>query len=403
MKKLILTALTIFAFTVQSCTKIDEPAPTPAPANQTITGEITASTTWTNDRIWIIDKKVVVKSGVTLTIQAGTIVKGTPGTGASCSALIIARGGKINATGTAANPIIFTAAADNIQVGQKAGTNLSATDNSLWGGLLILGKAKGSFTGDVTEFQIEGIPASDTFGLYGGSDDADNSGTLTYVSIRHGGAEIGSGNEINGLTLGCVGSATTINNVEVFATFDDGVEYFGGTVSTSNMFVYAAGDDGFDIDQSFGGTISNSVVVKAVTADSGLEIDGPEGSYNASFTLNKITLKGNAANTNKIAEYKSKARGASNNVYALNFPASCTVKITDATSSSNFAATPSMLSFMDWNVKASSLTGIFIDPTNMSSTFPNAMFATAVTAPATGVGADCTVFGWTLAKAKGIF
>jgi hypothetical protein len=401
MKKLILTMLTVFAFSIQSCSDDDETVvPVTPPANQTVTGAITTNTTWTSDRIWIIDKKVIVGSGVTLTIQPGTIIKGTPGTGANSSALIIARGGKINAVGTAANPIIFTATADNIKVGEKMGTNLTASDNSLWGGLLIMGKAKCSLASDVSELQIEGIPATDTYGLYGGSDDNDNSGTLSYVSIRHCGSEIGAGNEINGLTLGGVGSGTTINNIEVFATFDDGIEYFGGTVSTTNVLVYAFGDDGLDIDQSYGGTITNGMVIKAATADSGLEIDGPEGSYNASFTLNKITLIGNAANTNKIAEYKAKSRGTSNNVYVMDFPAVATVKVTDAISSGNF--TSGVLNFTNWNVKATSLTGIFTDA-NVGSTFPNAIFATAVTAPATGVGADATAFSWTLAKAKNVF
>ncbi len=400
MKKLIFTALTVFTFAFQSCSKDDDPTPVPTPpAGQTVTGAITANTTWTSDRIWTIDKKVVVGNGVTLTIQPGTIIKGTPGTGANCSALIIARGGKINAVGTAANPIIFTASEDNIKVGEKAGTNLTASDYGKWGGLLILGKAKCSLTGDVAEYQIEGIAATDTFGLYGGSDNADNSGTLSYVSFRHGGAEIGAGNEINGLTLGGVGSGTTINNIEIFGTFDDGVEYFGGTVSTTNVIVYGAIDDGLDIDQSYAGTVTNAMVVKNTVADSGLEIDGPEGTYNASFTLNKITLVGNATNTNKIAEFKSKARGTSSNVYVRDFNAAATVKVTDAVSSTNFAG--GILNFSTWNVKATALTGVFVDA-NAGSTFSTAPFATAVTAPATGVGADVTVFAWTLAKAKNI-
>lgn len=93
------------------------------------------------------------------------------------------------------------------------------------GGLLILGNAKGSFSGDSSENQIEGIPADDTNGLYGGTDDEDNSGVLNYISIRHGGALIGEGNEINGLTLGAVGSGTSISNIEVVGNFDDGIEF----------------------------------------------------------------------------------------------------------------------------------------------------------------------------------
>lgn len=401
MKNLFLTMLAVCALTFQSCSNDDETTSVvEAPADKVVTGSITANTTWTADRIWIIDKKVVVGPGVTLTIEPGTIIKGTFGTGANCSALIIARGGKINAVGTADKPIIFTATADNIKVGEKSGTNLSGTDNSLWGGLLILGKAKCSLAGDVAELQIEGIPATDTFGLYGGSDDADNSGTLSYVSIRHGGAEIGAGNEINGLTLGGVGSGTTINNVEVFATFDDGIEYFGGKVSTSNVIVYGFGDDGLDIDQSYSGTISNGMVIKAAIADSGLEIDGPEGSFNASFTLDKITLKGNSANTNRIADYRAGSRGTSKNVYVTDYPSTTKVRMNDALSSANYTA--GVLAFQTWNIKASATTGIFTDAV-AGSTFPTASFATAVSTAAAGVGADASAFGWTLAKAKGLF
>ena len=225
-----------------------------------VAGGIALNTTWTNDKIWVLDRKVVVQEGVTLTIEPGTIIKGRAGTGSLSSALIVARGGKIMAEGTSAQPIIFTAEADNIDAGETTGTNLDENNRGLWGGLLILGNAPCSFSGDVEELQIEGIPADDTFGLYGGNEPADNSGVLTYVSIRHGGALIGEGNEINGLTLGGVGSGTIIDNVEVVANVDDGIEFFGGTVNATNLLVYAQGDDGLDIDQAYSGTISNAVV-----------------------------------------------------------------------------------------------------------------------------------------------
>ena len=114
---------------------------------------------------------------------------------------------------------------------------------------------------DVSEVQIEGIPSSDANGLYGGNNDEDNSGVMTYISIRHGGANIGEGNEINGLTLGCVGSGTVISNIEVVANQDDGIEWFGGTVNVSNAVVWNAGDDAIDTDQAWAGTLDNFVVV----------------------------------------------------------------------------------------------------------------------------------------------
>ncbi|MDX1327974.1 MAG: hypothetical protein R3299_09720, partial [Arenibacter sp.] len=154
----------------------------------TISGEITTDTTWTANNIYLLAGKVVVGDGITLTIEPGTIIKGKPGSGSLASALIVQRGAKLMAKGTADKPIIFTAEADNIGVGQKSGTNLDETQRGLWGGVIVLGRASGSFKGDVSEVQIEGIPADDTYGLYGPGDslnDDDNSGVLQYISIRH--------------------------------------------------------------------------------------------------------------------------------------------------------------------------------------------------------------------------
>ena len=105
------------------------------------------------------------------------------------------------------------------------------------------------------------------------------------MSIRHGGTSIGEDNEINGLTLGGVGTGTTITNVEVIGNQDDGIEFFGGTVNASNLLVWGQGDDGLDIDQSYSGTISNAIVIANSTSDHGLEIDGPEGSMEGSFKM----------------------------------------------------------------------------------------------------------------------
>ena len=168
--------------------------------------------------------------------------------------------------------------------------------------------------GDVLS-QIEGIPASDLYGAFGGSDAADNSGTMCYVSIRHGGALIGSGNEINGLTLGGVGSGTSISNIEVVSNLDDGIEFFGGTVNVSSILVGFQGDDGIDVDMNYSGTIDNFVVINGTNSDEGLEIDGPEGSTytNGLFTLSNgsvYTFGGTDAN----GDFKSKAQGNITNV-----------------------------------------------------------------------------------------
>ena len=239
--------------------------------------------TLTNDKIWYLVGRTSVTNGTTLTIQPGTIIKGQSGTGANATCLIIAKGAKIIAQGTQQQPIIFTSISDNIEVGQTRGTSLEETVSGLWGGLIILGNAP--ISADNVSMQIEGIPASDNNGLYGGTNENDNSGILNYVSIRHGGANIGEGNEINGLTLGGVGSGTTIDNIEVVANQDDGVEFFGGTVNCSNLLVWNVGDDCIDIDQGYSGDITNVLIVPGLNTDHALEIDGGEGSWNAPFTL----------------------------------------------------------------------------------------------------------------------
>ena len=379
-------------------------------------GMLTANEKWTSNNIYQLAGKVVVDAGVTLEIEPGTIIKGERGTGSLASALIIARGGKILAEGTAEKPIIFTSVNDNISVGQNAGTNLNELDQGLWGGVLILGYAPGSFRGDVKEVQIEGIPAGDEFGLYGGDDPDDNSGVFKYVSIRHGGALIGEGNEINGLTLGAVGRNTVIENIEIVANVDDGVEFFGGTVNAKNLLVWAQGDDGLDIDQAYAGTISNSVVILGNSSDHALEIDGPEGSLEGQFTLDHITLIGDL-NTpgGEYGDYRSKAMGQSNNIYAYGFKESADVELDNNGVAQNFL--DGKLTFSGWEIVGYDH-AVFVekvatddngDPIedkiilNPDFTTRAADWTTQVDQGQNTVGATLGDFNWTYAKGKGAF
>lgn len=275
----------------------DDPIDNPNETNNVVVTEnITSNTTWYSDSIYQLGGRITVVNGATLTIEAGTVIKGEAGTGSNATALLIARGGKLMAEGTAAKPIIFTSVADeitpeDIEAGNYNSPNLDADVNGLWGGLIVLGKAKisaSSESADVSEVQIEGIPTSDANGLYGGTDDADNSGILKYISIRHGGTNIGSGNEINGLTLGGVGSGTVIENIEVVANQDDGIEWFGGTVNVKNVIVWNAGDDAIDTDQSWGGTLDNFIVLTPIGHC--FELDGPEGTYANGHTIKNGTI-----------------------------------------------------------------------------------------------------------------
>lgn len=221
------------------------------------------------DTTYVLSGFVFVEDGAKLIIPAGTVIKGRPGTGVNASALVIARGGKIEATGTKDNPIIFTAEADDVTKTDDLPLNLRGQ----WGGVIILGNA--GINTAAGEGQIEGIPEDEPRGAYGGSDDTDNSGIFRYVSIRYGGSEIGAGNEINGLTMGAVGSGTTIEYVEVVNNKDDGFEWFGGTVNCKYIVGAFNGDDTFDYDEGFRGKGQFWLSVQAADAgDRAGEHDG---------------------------------------------------------------------------------------------------------------------------------
>ena len=401
MKKYLLIFIAIFAF---SACSDDDPAPVDPvdpvdPVSETInvTGMLQGTHNWTSNNTYVLNQKVVVDAGATLNIEAGTVIKGSAGQGSLASALVVARGGMINAVGTADAPIIMTSVSDDLSTMDDLGPE----DQGLWGGLLVLGYAPCSFSGDVSELQIEGIPADDTFGLYGGNDASDNSGTISYVSIRHGGAVIGADNEINGLTLGGVGNGTTINNVEVIANSDDGIEFFGGTVDVSNALVWACGDDLLDIDQAYSGTISNSIVLAGSNSDHGMEIDGPEGTFSDQFTLNNITLVGYFdAEGGEYADYRSNAMGASNNVAAYNFFAGKDVELDNDGVATNY--NDGLLTFGTWEIEVpegDSLEEIFNNKADNVTVTGFGANASDVAAGSQTVGCDTSALAWTFANA----
>ncbi|MCF8346960.1 MAG: hypothetical protein K9G38_07080 [Bacteroidales bacterium] len=252
----------------------------------------TGTTTWTRNNTYLIDGFVFVNDGQTLTIEPGTVIRAKTGQGSLSSALIVSRGGRIIAEGTSSEPIIFTVDGDDLQ------GSIPLEARGLWGGLVILGNAPvNTYSG---EDMIEGIPVSEPRGVYGGFDEDDNSGILRYVSIRHGGTNIGEGNEINGLTLGGVGRQTTVEYIEIFANEDDGVEIFGGTVNCKNMIVAFCGDDAFDFDQGYNGKCQFLVGISNNSSDRGLECSGGSQPVhllpNAFPSLYNITLIGDPDN-----------------------------------------------------------------------------------------------------------
>lgn len=221
-----------------------DPETTVYPATvTTVSADITSNTTWSG--VVKLMNKVYVKNNATLTIAPGTIIRGdklTQGT------LIITRGAKIMADGTAVNPIIFTS---NEAVG--------ARNEGDWGGLVLLGLAKNNQPGGVAN--IEGIvPTTDS--QYGGNFDNDNSGTLRYVRVEFAGIALEPNKEINGITFGSVGSGTIVDYVQVTYSGDDSFEWFGGTVNCKHLIAYRGLDDDFDCDFGFRGKVQFALSIR---------------------------------------------------------------------------------------------------------------------------------------------
>ena len=229
------------------------------------------TTTWTCANTYVLDGYVFVQAGQALTIEAGTVVKGAAGSGVDAAALIVSRDGQILAEGTADCPIVMTYEGDPLD------GSISYDTRGQWGGLIVLGNATTNFGGVA---QVEGIPSDNDQASYGGDDDADNSGVLRFVSVRHGGAELGAANEINGITFAGVGSGTIVENVEVVSNLDDGIEFFGGSVSVKNAVVAFCGDDSFDWDQGYHGQLNENWLAiqdqPGAIGDRGGELDGDD-------------------------------------------------------------------------------------------------------------------------------
>ncbi|PIV97655.1 MAG: hypothetical protein COW43_02070, partial [Flavobacteriaceae bacterium CG17_big_fil_post_rev_8_21_14_2_50_31_13] len=187
--------------------------------------------------------------------------------------------------------------AANVAAGVYVAPNHDLDLNGLWGGVIVLGNNVIGAGANNTA-NIEGIAAGQTWTNYGGALTDDNSGSLKYISIRHGGATIANGSEINGLTLAGVGNKTIVENIEIISNDDDGIEIFGGNVNVNNLLVYNQTDDAIDLDQAYSGTITNAYVAMGVGSDTVFEIDGTESTstprVTGSYTIDGVTAIGNA-------------------------------------------------------------------------------------------------------------
>ncbi|MFA6172279.1 MAG: hypothetical protein WC334_00490 [Kiritimatiellales bacterium] len=271
-------------------------------ANVDITSDITTSTTWNSTNIYNLTKQIYVRSGATLTIPAGTLIKsGTAVTNGG--SLAVSRGAKIYVNGTKENPVVMTSFNDN-------GTARVACNE--WGNLTLMGKGLISASSDSVRtrvdntktpdgdnvVQMEGIIADGTNTVtYGGNDDNDDSGSIHYLSLRYGGKVIGLNNELNGLSLGGIGRETDIDHVEIFNNVDDGIEIWGGAVNLKYISIWNIGDDSLDIDQGWRGKAQFGLIVQGLSAqakqgsgwgDNCFETDGAEDSDASPATTCKI-------------------------------------------------------------------------------------------------------------------
>ncbi|MCU0419589.1 MAG: T9SS C-terminal target domain-containing protein [Cyclobacteriaceae bacterium] len=250
MLAVMVVALGVFA--LSSCDEDDDETPVePTDELVVLEGNITTSQTLDAEKRYLIRGKVYVQAGATLTIPAGTILFGEKD---SDGTLIINRGASIDARGTAAEPIIFTSQA-------PAGFR----NRGDWGGLVILGRAYNSNGATST---IEGITAAagSENGVYGpgagNAADNDNSGFLQYVRIEFAGIALSQDNELNSLTMGSVGSGTTIDHIMVSYGNDDAYEWFGGSVNHKYLIAFSTIDDDFDTDRGYNGKIQYGAVLR---------------------------------------------------------------------------------------------------------------------------------------------
>jgi hypothetical protein len=264
-----------------------------------VTTNISTSTVWTRDKVYNLTTQVYVLPGASLTIEAGTTIASVP-TQNGAGSLAVARGAQIFVQGTADCPVIMTSTNDTATWAggnRRSGTWREAANE--WGNLTLMGRAYISDDANPTNAPtpsssnvaaMEGVTAEfpgDTKVLYGGGDDADDSGSIEYLSIRYGGRVVGLANELNGLSLGGIGSGTTISHVEIMNNVDDGIEIWGGKVNLDHIAIWNVGDDSLDIDQGYRGQVQFGLIVQGYSQDASqgsgvgdncVEVDGAENS-----------------------------------------------------------------------------------------------------------------------------
>lgn len=383
-----------------------DPTPDSAGAVEALPASITGTKTLDATKVYEINGLVAVEDGAVLTIPAGTRIYGRTG----ASYLAVNQGGKIEAKGTAANPIIFTSKAD-YDADFKQEVDSKAAQGQ-WGGVSIFGKAE-------TNKGIEAYEAGNhSFGcddsatpVVTACDNADNSGTLEYVIIKHTGFEVEKDKELNGLSLGGVGSGTTINQVAVLAGSDDGIEVWGGSVQIDNAYIYNASDDSLDWDHGWIGGASN-VYIEQSSVDSGgsrgMETDNNGGSAVkeqatpvSNPTISGFTIKTVLAGGQGIVNREGTAGQLSNGLIEVANPGKGCIEVRSANTAASGLAYSNIACAQSAGIyfkgKGESLDdNIFGDVTDAQAAalVTGAVTDISVTAAMDGKGADKTAFGW---------
>ncbi len=247
-----------------------------------VSGSITSNTTWNASNTYLLQGAVFVRSGATLTIEAGTKIVGEK---SSLGTLVIDRGARIVAQGTETQPIVMT-----------SDRNAGSRARGDWGGLILNGAAPLNIPGGVKEGE------GDT-GEFGGTNPNDSSGILRYVRVEFAGIEFSPDNELNGVAFQGVGAGTACDHLQVHFNLDDAFEWFGGTAACKYLVGTGAGDDTFDWTDGFTGRGQFWVAQqKADDADNGMEMDNLEAAFDAAPrsnpTIFNVTLVGDPATTN---------------------------------------------------------------------------------------------------------
>lgn len=305
------TLITTVFLGLVSCDGDDDLTPTDPGDSGVIEGTVIQGTI-TEDLLvptgnYTLKGAVVVKNGATLTIEKGsTITVTTADQAAGINLLIVEQGGKLMAEGTAAEPIVFTSQSQNADGGVGD-----------WGGITLHGKAKMNAPGGTSISEAGQL-------AYGGTDDADSSGSLKYVRVEYAGQETSDGaSEFNAFSFFACGSGTIVQNCEAFEGSDDGFEFYGGAVNATNISVVGMQDDSIDWDEGYRGTINNLVIYQYDNVgDFAFELANRSGENNASprskATVSNVTVRGSNRAGKSAFDLKQGTGGIFNNIVVTN-------------------------------------------------------------------------------------